>query len=137
MRKLALSWVLLLAAPANAQTTYTPSFNAPYRAFTRHEFGGTVSFPQNYDYALAGQYRFGYDNMDLGLRGGVAKASGGASVALVGFEARARALSHTQDFPLDGALVVGVGGRFVSGTSIGVLTAGFSVGRRVDPKDSP
>jgi hypothetical protein len=36
---------LILTAPLGAQSTFTPSFNAPYRAFTKSEIGAIVSFP--------------------------------------------------------------------------------------------
>ena len=40
------------------------------------------------------------------------------------------------NFPLDGALIVGLGGQFVSGSSLGLISGGLSLGRRVDPKDT-
>jgi len=126
-----------LVTSGAAQTTGTPSFNAPYRAFTKHEFGGTLSFPNGINYALEGQYRFGYQNFDLGFRGGFMDPGGGFDkVFLLGAEGRGRILTHTEDFPLDGALVVGLGGNFVSGSSAAIISGGLSFGRRIDPKDS-
>jgi len=55
---------------------------------------------------------------------------------LVGAEARERVVTHTEDFPLDGALIVGIGGQFASDSSFAVIPVGLSLGRRVDPKDS-
>ena len=36
---------LIAAVRLSAQSTGLPSFNAPYRAFQRSEFGGVLSFP--------------------------------------------------------------------------------------------
>ena len=41
--------LLVSAGVAAAQATGMPTYNAPYRAFVRHEFGGTVSFPEEGD----------------------------------------------------------------------------------------
>src|SRR6185436_15174340 len=126
-----------LVTSGAAQTTGTPSFNAPYRAFTKHEFGGTLSFPNGINYALEGQYRFGYQNFDLGFRGGFMDPGGGFDkIFLLGAEGRTRIFTHTEDFPVDGALVVGLGGNFVSGSSAAIISGGLSFGRRIDPKDS-
>ena len=125
-----------MAAPLAGQATGTPSFNAPYRAFTRSEFGGTISFPSGANYGLEGQYRFGYENFDIGARGGLIDFGGGFTRAIIGVEARGRVITHTEQFPLDGAVVVGLGGSFGSGTSAALIVGGLSLGRRVDPKDS-
>lgn len=45
-------------------------------------------------------------------------------------------MTHNPDFPLDGALVLGVGGWFVSGNSVLIVPAGLSLGRRIDPQGS-
>ena len=62
--------------------------------------------------------------------------SGLNTVFLLGVEARERVITHTVDFPLDGALVFGVGGNFVSGGSSLIVPVGLSLGRRVDPQGS-
>ena len=127
----------VFAATSVAQTTGTPSFNAPYRAFSKHEFGATLSFPHNENLGLEGQYRFGYQKFDLGFRGGfIDPGSGLNKVFVVGAEGRSRVITHTENFPLDGALIVGLGGQFVSGSSLGLISGGLSLGRRVDPKDT-
>jgi hypothetical protein len=141
MRKLVLN-LIVLCGPVTAlgQATYTPSFNAPYRAFLRHEFGATVTFPKGANYGVEGQYRFGYENFDVGVRGGIVTFASGPTVKVVAAEGRTRGFSHTEGFPLDGALIVGVGGHFVStsagSSSTGYLTTGFSLGRRIDPQDT-
>ncbi len=55
--------VALLAGAAGtsaAQETGTPIFKAPYRAFTSHEFGVSLSDPgEGVSLALEGFYRYG------------------------------------------------------------------------------
>lgn len=127
-----------LTGSAVAQVTGLPTFDAPYRAFTRHEFGGTLSFPNGGGTGLEGQYRFGYQTFDVGLRGGLFLPGGGLdNVFLIGVSARDRVVTHSQDFPLDGAVVLGLGGNFVSGANVVYIPAGLSLGRRIDIKDSP
>jgi len=60
----------------------------------------------------------------------------GSTVLLLGAEARERVLSHTVDFPLDGALVLGLGGQFGSGSSVLLVPVGLSLGRRIDLEGS-
>jgi hypothetical protein len=118
-----------------AQATFTPSYNAPYRAFARHEFGGIISFPEDRDWALEGQYRFGSGVWDIGLRGGIAEPAVGDAIFLVGAEGRARVITHTVDFPLDGAFILGGGFNFNGGTTF-IVPVGLSLGRRLDVEDS-
>jgi len=127
----------LLASEAAAQATGMPSFNAPYRAFTRSELGVVFSFPSGGGTGIEGAYRMSSGKFDLGFRGGFLDIGGAApTILLVGAEARQRVLSHTTDFPLDGALVLGVGGWFSSGNSILFVPVGLSLGRRIDPEGS-
>lgn len=123
--------LLVGAGSAAAQATGTPSYNAPYRAFTRSEVGATLSFPDGGGTAIEGQYRFGYHTFDIGLRGGIDFPGNGAKdVGLVGAEARDRVITHTQQFPLDGAVVVGAGFQFDGGTAF-IAPIGLSLGRRL------
>jgi hypothetical protein len=125
------------SAPAlAAQATGMPSYNAPYRAFTRSEIGVAVSFPDGGGTAFEGAFRKSSGKFDLGFRGGIFTPDGGDSRLLVGAEARQRVITHTEDFPLDGALILGVGGQFSSGDGFLIIPIGLSLGRRVDPKDS-
>ena len=125
------------ATTVAAQATGTPTFNAPYRAFTRSEIGLLLSFPNGGGTAFEGAYRFASGKFDLGFKGGLFSPGGTAkTVLLAGVEARERVLSHTLDFPLDGALVLGVGGNFVSGASTLIVPVGLSLGRRIDPQGS-
>lgn len=125
------------AASLAAQATGVPSYNAPYRAFTRSEFGVVLSFPDGGGTAFEGAYRMASGKFDLGFRGGfLSPGNNGDTQLLLGAEARQRVVTHTEDFPLDGALIVGIGGRFASGNSALIVPVGLSLGRRVDPKDS-
>jgi hypothetical protein len=127
----------LLASEAAAQATGMPSFNAPYRAFTRSEIGVVFSFPNGGGTGIEGVYRMSSGKFDIGFRGGFLDVGGGAStILLLGAEARQRVLSHTTDFPLDGALILGVGGWFSSGNSLLFVPVGLSLGRRIDLEGS-
>ena len=125
----------LAASGAVGQATFTPSYNAPFRSFEHNEFGGTFSFPDGArEYAVEGQFRFGYQKFDIGLRGGILglEAAGVSSTEVVlGVEGRGRVFDHSQgQIPLDGAIVIGLGtAEFDSWT---VPSAGLSVGRRVN-----
>lgn len=128
---------LSLTAPLGAQATGMPSYNAPYRAFQKSEIGGVVSFPNGDGVAFEGVYRFAKGKFDLGLRGGMWAPGGGASsVVLLGAEGRQRVITHSQDFPLDGAITGGIGVQFTSDASALVVPVGLSLGRRMGPKDS-
>jgi len=141
MRRFHGMWPLLMSAGlltnAAAQATGLPSFNAPYRAFSRSELGVVLTFPNGGGTAIEGAYRISSAKFDLGFRGGIFDPGGGANtVLLLGAEARERVVTHTEDFPLDGALIVGIGGGFVSGNSALFVPVGLSLGRRVNPKGS-
>lgn len=134
-------WMVMAAlvgapAAAVAQATGMPSFNAPYRAFARHEFGAAVSFA-NFDAGtgLEGVYRFASGQFDVGLRGGVLLPDVGDTEALVGVEARYRVITHSVDFPLDGAFIFGGGFNINGGTDV-ILPAGLSLGRRLEVENS-
>ena len=127
----------LFASEMAAQATGMPSFNAPYRAFSRSEIGVVISFPSGGGTAFEGAYRKSSGKFDIGFRGGILDISGaGSTILMLGAEARQRVLSHTPDFPLDGALVLGVGGWFSSGNSVMFLPVGLSLGRRIDLEGS-
>ena len=127
---LGLGAVAFVAGSAAGQATKTASFNAPYRAFQQLEFGGTLSFNKYSVTGVEGQIRVGYRAFDVGARGGMLFSSA-QDVFAIGVEGRGRVLTHTEQFPLDGALVVGLGGLFGGGTSFNA-PVGLSVGRRVD-----
>lgn len=123
---------------AAAQASGFPSFNAPYRAFSDHEAGFAVSFPGWDDIAVEGLYRFGRGSFDIGIRGGVwfiDNAAVSDEVVALGVEARQRILTHSDDFPADGALIIGAG-MWVGAIDNFIPSIGVSFGRRVDIEDS-
>jgi len=128
--------VLSVAGSLSGQTTGMPSFNAPYRAFHRSEFGAVVSFPDGHGTGFEGAYRYARGKFDIGLRAGMFDPGAGNTSLLVGGEVRQRVITHNQDFPLDGALVAGVGAAIVSGASTLFIPVGVSLGRRVEPPRS-
>lgn len=136
MRRLviALALAMLAATPALAQVT-GPSYNAPYRAFVHHEFGATLAFPDGGDVQIEGQYRFGTGTFDIGLRGGVLFNDPAEDRVLAGIVARNRVITHTEQFPLDGAIVFG-GGLGIDGFTDWRFPVGLSLGRRVDIENS-
>ncbi len=132
-----LALLALLAVPASqaaAQETGTPVFLAPYRAFQSHEVGVAISDPGS-GWALEGNYRFGWGAHDLGLRGGFAD-SGDETGLLLGGSFRTRVITHSRDFPLDGALTAGVGVQVFDNFTGGLLPIGLSLGRRFEAEGS-
>lgn len=144
LRKTTMVAVLSLLAGARnagAQVTAQPSYNAPYRGFTRFEFGAALSFP-SYDAgtAIEGMYRFATREFDVGFRGGMLFPDGGLDESfLVGVEGRYRAITHSVSFPLDGAIIFG-GGLATDyppfGGSAVFFPFGLSLGRRVQVEGS-
>ncbi len=123
---------------AAAQSTGFPSFNAPYRAFGDHEAGFAVSFPRTDDVAVEGLYRFGRGAFDIGIRGGILFIRNRFSddeIVAVGVEARQRILTHSDDFPADGALILGLGLQTGARNDL-IPSVGVSFGRRIDLEDS-
>jgi hypothetical protein len=133
---LASALTLLLTLPAAAQETGTPVFQAPYRAFTRSELGVSFSDPGS-GVALEGFYRMGSGANDFGFRAGFWDAEGGDNTAfLIGGDFRTRVVTHTEDFPLDGALTLGFGASISDASSVGFIPVGISLGRRIELEDS-
>jgi hypothetical protein len=115
-----------------AQETGTPIFKAPYRAFTSHEFGGSVSDPgEGVSYALEGFYRYGFRSLDVSVRGGFEDLNGSAGTrVLLGGDARAEVIAYSRSFPLDGAVTLGFGMNVGDGPDAYYLPVGVSLGRR-------
>jgi hypothetical protein len=130
-RAVALLAALGAAVPALAQETGTPVFAAPYRAFSAHELGLSLSAPEGADLGLEGSYAFASGRSDYGLRVGLLDRDGGTDLVLGG-RFRTRLLTHSADFPLDAALTVGLGAEFAEGTTVLRTPIGISLGRRID-----
>lgn len=127
---------LIVAGSAAAQETGTPVFWAPYRAFDQHEIGGTISFPSD-GTAFEGFYGFGAGNLDLGIRGGFWDPGEGVDTRiLVGVHGRQRVITQSEDFPIDGAVILGVGAQLVSENSSLLIPGGLSLGHRFNIENS-
>jgi hypothetical protein len=126
------------SSTAAAQETGTPIFKAPYRAFTNHEFGASLSDPGDAaDFALEGFYSYGRGNNDFGIQAGFADGAGGLDTRfLVGGDFRTRVVSYSESFPLDGALTVGFGSNLGDGPDLFFLPVGISLGRRFELEGS-
>src|SRR5690349_207241 len=94
MRKIALIALLLAPATAGAQSTGTPVFAAPYRAFSRSEIGLSLS-DMDGGTGFEGFYKTGHQKWDVGFRGGFIDANG-SSPLLLGIDGRTRLLTHDQ-----------------------------------------
>jgi hypothetical protein len=126
---------LALAVPARAQETGTPVFSAPYRALSHHEFGLSLSAPDGADLGVEGFFSFASGRNDFGLRVGALDA-GESSNLVLGGRLRSRLITHSKDFPLDGALTVGLGAVFYDGDTVFRTPIGLSLGRRFDSSGS-
>jgi hypothetical protein len=126
------------SSPVAAQETGTPIFKAPYRAFTSHEFGASLSDPGDAaDFALEGFYSYGRGNNDFGIQAGFADGAGGLDTRfLLGGDFRTRVVSYSESFPLDGALTVGFGTNLGDGPDLFFLPVGISLGRRFELEGS-
>lgn len=132
-RKVLTALLFFVAAPLAAQSTGTPVFHAPYRPFERYEIGANVSDAGNI--AVEGFYGFSHAGAkwDFAIRGGV-QDNGNCcrSALLLGLDARYRIIDQSDDFPLDGALITGVGAHLVEDGSRLFIPIGISLGRRVE-----
>ena len=135
MRNLVLLAVLFAPATAVAQSTTTPVFAAPYRAFRTSEIGLSLSDP-GAGMAVEGFYKYGRQTWDIGFRGGFWDTNAGSTPLLLGVDGRTRVLTHSADFPLDGALTVGLGAILSDGANLVHVPVGLSLGRRVDLEGS-
>jgi hypothetical protein len=128
----------LVAGSGEAQTIGTPIYHSPYRDFKRSELGGYISDPgSGYSIAVQGEYRIARPKFDFGLTVGYADASGGGDNLFgVGIDARVPVISHSQDFPLDGAFTGAFGAVFGGGKSGFLVPLGVSLGRQILLEDS-
>ena len=135
IRALGAAAALALAVPVCAQETGTPVFSAPVRAFSHHELGLSLSAPEGSDLGLEGFYGFASGRNDFGLRVGAVDTGEGSDLVLGG-HFRTRVVTHSQDFPLDAALTVGLGAAFYDGDTVVRTPIGLSLGRRFDSRSS-
>jgi hypothetical protein len=138
MRRLIAALALaLVAAPAAAQETGTPVFMAPYRAFKQMEFGAMFSDPGNGvgNWAIEGEYGFGYGAYDITLNGGYLDRDGGGA-GTFGGSLRSRIITASDKFPLDGAFTIGGGAVIGEGSDVLWVPIGLSLGRRVELEGS-
>lgn len=134
-RSLVLAGLLavMVSVSAAAQTIGTPVSKTPYAGFKRSELAGYISDPgEGISLALQGEYRVNRKKYDLGLVVGYADADGSGDGRFgVGVDGRTTLARHTQDFPLDAALVGGVGALFSSGDVGFIIPLGVSLGREI------
>ncbi len=127
-----------VAGTAAAQETGTPVFKAPYRAFTSHELGVSLSDPgEGVSLALEGFYRYGSGANDFSVRGGFEDLNGSAGTrALLGGDFRTQVVSYSESFPLDGSLTLGLGANIGDGDDKYYVPIGISLGRRFELEGS-
>jgi opacity protein-like surface antigen len=135
---LALALLAGVAGTSVAQETGTPVFKAPYRAFTSHELGASISDPgEGVSFALEGFYRYGRAANDFSVRGGFEDLNGSAGTrVLVGGDFRTQVVSYSESFPLDGSLTLGFGANVGDGPDAYYIPVGVSLGRRFDVEGS-
>lgn len=116
----------LAAEGTSAQATGLPTFSAPTRGFGSWEAGVTLSRPGSDRTALEARYAAALDRAGLALRGGYID-----NAFALGAEVRVPVLGRSTSFPLDGALLLGVGRTIDSGRGETIVPIGLSIGRRI------
>ncbi len=128
--------LVVCTGPAFAQATAMPAYYAPSRSFDEYEFGATLSFPDYEGLGVEGLFGFGYKNFDLEVRGGLFDPGEGIDASgTLGVTGRYRVISHTENFPLDGAVVAGIGA-WMFNNSTALIPVGITLGRRLQIEDS-
>ena len=135
---LAVALLAGVAGTSAAQETGTPIFKAPYRAFTTHELGVSLSDPgEGASLALEGFYRYGQGANDFSVRGGFVDLNGSAGThVLLGGDFRTQVVSYSESFPLDGSLTLGLGASIGDGRDAYFVPVGISLGRRFELEGS-
>ena len=122
---------LLVPGALLAQATALPTFFSPTREFGTTELGVTLSRPGGDATGIEGRFGAALVRADLALRAGYFDPGGtGGGSFIAGVEARVPVIGHTEDFPLDGAAILGVGRHFASGGET-FVPLGLSLGRRL------
>lgn len=131
---------LLLALAASlfphsskAQATGTPTFFAPTRGFGNTEAGVSVTGGGGSGVVgVEGRYGFSLSSSDISMRAGyVDGGNTGSGSFVAGVEARIPVIGHDRSFPLDGALILGVGHSFGDSGGETLVPLGLSFGRRI------
>lgn len=121
-------------AALHAQSTGTPVALTPVRAFENSTLGVTLSDPGS-GVAFEGWYGIALGRNDVTFRAGLWDANG-TTPFLIGADARAPLVEHSESFPLDGTLTLGAGAAFASGSNAFLIPIGFSMGRKLAINDS-
>ena len=123
----------LVAEGAAAQATGTPTFFAPTRGFGGTEAGVSVSGGGGPGVVgVEGRYGFSLSRSDISMRAGyVDGGDAGSGNFVAGLEARIPVIGHDRSFPLDGALILGVGRIFSDPGGQTFVPLGLSLGRRL------
>jgi hypothetical protein len=131
--RLAVASMVFLAGVAGAQSTGSPVYAAPYRAFVNSEAALSLSEPGS-GFDLEGSYRTGLAGaIDLGGRVGMASLPGSPRLTdlLLGGDLRARVITHNESIPVDGSFTVGLGVETGHHETVGRVPLGLSFGRRL------
>ncbi len=128
--------LVVCTGPAFGQATAMPAYYAPSRSFDEYEFGATLSFPDYEGLGVEGLFGFGYKNFDLEVRGGLFDPGEGIDASgTLGVTGRYRVIEHSENFPLDGAVVAGIGA-WMFNNSTALIPVGITLGRRLQIEDS-
>lgn len=116
---------------AAAQATGLPTFYSPTRAFGTSEWGISLSRPGGGATGVEGHFAAALDRADLNFRAGYADSGGSSDGSfLLGAEVRLPVLGRSERFPLDGALIFGIG--YAVDPEQTIVPLGLSLGRRID-----
>ena len=123
----------LFPQASKAQATGTPTFFAPARGFGTTEAGLSVSGGGGSGaVGVEGRYGFSLNSSDISMRAGyVDGGDAGSGSFVAGVEARIPVIGHDRSFPLDGALIFGVGHIFDDSGGETLVPLGLSLGRRI------
>jgi len=124
---------VLVAEGVSAQATGTPTFFAPTRGFGDTEVGVSVSGASGSGgVGVEGRFGFSLSSSDISMRAGyVDNGDAGSGSFVAGVEARIPVIGHNRRFPLDGALILGVGHSFSDPGGETFVPLGLSLGKRI------
>ena len=129
--RLVFAGLVAATAPAVAQTTTLPTFVGPLRTFDRSEFETIFAFSDRSDWGVEVGYWIPIGPFELGSQIAVIDPPGPENAyPAAAVDARLHVLGPTEEFPLHGSVVGGLGATTRDGGEA-VLTGGFSVGQLV------